>query len=414
MTQKRFVIIGGGAAGFFAAIRLADACPQAKVLILEAGKDVLQKVRISGGGRCNVTHDCYEPKALAAHYPRGERLLKGAFHHFSPEDMVDWLKRRGVMTKVESDGRIFPVSNDSMSIIRCFKKEVERLGIQVRTSAKVVDIEPKEEGYAITLRGGEVKEAEALLIATGSNAKMWQLLANKGYKMVEAVPSLFTFNIKDERIKGLAGVVQEPARVQVIGHKKLQAEGPLLVTHWGMSGPAILRLSAWGARSLAALSYDFKIIIQWLTKETLETVHQQLLGLQKEQAKRFIIKRCPFEMPLRLWQSLVKYAGIEETTSWADLTKKQRTRLANELIQGEWTVSGKSTFKEEFVTAGGVALKEIHTKSFESKRHTNLFFAGEVLDIDAITGGFNFQAAWTGAWIAASTLAERWKEEVYS
>lgn len=406
MKQQQVVIIGGGAAGFFAAIRCKQLNPELAVHILERGKQVLQKVKVSGGGRCNVTHDCYIPKELVKFYPRGQKELLGPFHSFCSGDMLNWLEQEGVATKVEEDGRIFPVSNSSQTIIDCFWNKVKQLGIQVHTGQQVTELKRSNKQYQIVTKNGQNWLADKLLVATGSNPRIWQLLANLGHSIIEPVPSLFTFNIKDVRIQSLAGLSVPNAKIQIIGKKKLVAQGPLLITHWGMSGPGILRLSAWGARVLHELAYQFKILVNWNADLSFEDVQTELRNFKQLYAKQQVAKYRRFDLPNRLWQSLVVAADIQDQLIWADLNKKQLNVLASQLTQSAFEVKGKSTFKEEFVTAGGVKLKEIDFTRFESRLHPNLFMAGEVLNIDAITGGFNFQAAWTGAWLAAQAIAK--------
>ena len=404
--KKRVIIIGGGAAGFFAAIRCAELNPEAEVTILEAGREVLSKVRISGGGRCNVTHACFVPKELSKFYPRGERELIGPFHRFCSGDTVDWFEKRGVPTKIEEDGRMFPASNSSQTIVDCLWGSAQAAGVEVQMQQRVQQLEPPAEGRPHWLVHTKENSypADAVMVASGSSPAMWKLLAELGHSIVEPVPSLFTFNIKDARIEGLPGLSVPKATVQVQG-SKLQASGPLLITHWGLSGPAILRLSAWGARELATRKYQFTLRVNWLSL-SLEFVREELDGLRREMQKKQLMANTQFGLPTRLWRSLVAGAGISEQLRWAELSNKGLNKLAEELVNGQYAVNGKSTFKEEFVTAGGVDLREIDFKTFQSKLFPGLFFAGEVLNIDAITGGFNFQAAWTGGWIAGEAMAE--------
>lgn len=394
------VIIGGGAAGFFTAINAAEMAPEARICILERGKDVLNKVRISGGGRCNVTHAEFLPKELTRNYPRGEKELRGPFHSFMTGDTIEWFEKRGVPLKIEEDGRMFPESDSSETIIDLFLEEAKRLKIDVFTKRAVQDIKHQKELWEITT-SQENFTAKKLLVATGSNTKMWNLLRELGHTIVPGVPSLFTFNITDKRIKDLPGIATN-AVVKLKG-EKLETSGPLLITHWGMSGPAILKLSAWGARELSDKK-NFEIEVNWLPQLSSEEVEEELRLQKGEKAKQFIHKRALFELPKRLWQSLLNSSGIESGIRWADLNKQQLESLKQELTCGTFQVHGKSTFKEEFVTAGGVALKEVNFKTFESKICKNLFLAGEVLNIDAITGGFNFQNAWTGGFLAAQAM----------
>ena len=395
------IIAGGGAAGFFTAINIAEANPKLKIAILERGKETLSKVRISGGGRCNVTHACFIPNDLVKFYPRGEKELRGPFNRFGAGDTIAWFEERGVELKTEEDGRMFPVSDSSQTIIDCFNNAVKKLGIQVLTGESIQSLYKGEYSWKIETQNGTFI-SEKLVMATGSNPKMWDMLAEFGHTIVPPVPSLFTFNIKDPRIKDLMGV-SAVATVKVKG-SKLEASGPLLITHWGMSGPGILRLSAWGARELFAKSYQFVLQVNWLNDVDLEDCDTVLKELKQEHAKKTVSKKSPFDFPNRLWESLVTAAGINPETKWADLTRNELQALANQLVNGEYNVNGKSTFKEEFVTAGGVDLKEVNFKTMESKRVENLYFAGEVINVDAITGGFNFQNAWTGGFIAAESI----------
>ncbi|MEO5777105.1 MAG: NAD(P)/FAD-dependent oxidoreductase [Flavobacterium sp.] len=397
------IIVGGGAAGFFTAINIVEKNPKLKVAILERGKTVLEKVRISGGGRCNVTHACFVPNDLVKFYPRGEKELRGPFHQFCSGDTIDWFEKHGVELKIEDDGRMFPVSDSSQTIIDCFLLATQKLGIQVLTGQSVQSIF-KADTYWKVETNHETFACQKLIMTTGSNPKIWEMLTQLGHSIVSPVPSLFTFNIKDSRIKDLMGL-SAFANVKV-KNSKLEASGPLLITHWGMSGPGILRLSAWGARELFDHNYQFVIQVNWLNELTFEEAMDTLKELKQEHAKKAVSKKSPFEFPNRLWESLVLASGIDSERKWADLSKKQLTDLANQLTNGEFQVNGKSTFKEEFVTAGGIDLKEINFKTMESKLHENLFFAGEIVNIDAITGGFNFQNAWTSGFILAQTITE--------
>ena len=406
MQHYDIIIIGGGAAGFFTAINAAEMNRGLKIAILERGKEVLSKVRISGGGRCNVTHAEFVPRELSSNYPRGEKELLGPFHNFMTGDTMEWFEDRGIELKIEDDGRIFPVSDSSESIINCFLSEVENLKIDVLKNHSVQDLQNKEENWIVETNKGSFS-AEKVMLATGSNPKMWKLLAKLGHKIVPAVPSLFTFNIKDTRIKDLAGITTDAwVRVKFDSkNTKLESKGPLLITHWGMSGPAILKLSAWGARELNEENYKFQIKVNWLPEITSNEILEELRRLRIKEAKKQVAKYSRFGLPKRLWQSLVNAAGIKLEQTWAELNKSQLEALNHQLCGAEFRVNGKSTFKEEFVTAGGVDLKEVNFKSFESKLHQNLYLAGEVLNIDAITGGFNFQNAWTGGFLAAKAMS---------
>ncbi|WP_366185203.1 NAD(P)/FAD-dependent oxidoreductase [Flavobacterium ovatum] len=395
------IIVGGGAAGFFTAINIAEKNKKLKIAILERGKEVLSKVRVSGGGRCNVTHACFEPNELVKFYPRGEKELRGPFHQFCSGDTIEWFEKHGVELKIEDDGRMFPVSNSSQTIIDCFLQATQKLGISVLTGQSVQSIYKKEGFWQIETQS-EKYLTEKLILATGSNPKVWEMLQNFGHVIVAPVPSLFTFNIKDARIKDLPGV--SALATVTVKDTKLTSTGPLLITHWGMSGPAILKLSAWGARILYDKNYQFTIFVNWLNDLDSDDVEKILKGLKLENAKKMVSKKSPFELTNRLWESLVLASGIQPETKWADLSKIQMQQLISQLTKGTFQVNGKSTFKEEFVTAGGINLKEINFKTMESKLHSNLYFAGEIVNIDAITGGFNFQNAWTSGFILANGI----------
>jgi predicted Rossmann fold flavoprotein len=405
------IIVGGGAAGFFTAINIVEKNPKLKVAIIERGKNVLEKVRISGGGRCNVTHACFEPNELVKFYPRGEKELRGPFHQFCSGDTIEWFEKHGVALKIEDDGRMFPESNSSQTIIDCFMNATQKLGIAVLTGQSVQSIFKKDNFWKIETQNDQYL-TEKLVLATGSNPKMWELLQTFGHAVVSPVPSLFTFNIKDPRIKDLMGVAAL-ATVRV-KDTKLSATGPLLITHWGMSGPGILKLSAWGARILHDKNYHFTIYVNWLNDIETEDAEKLLKEIKIEHAKKAVSKKSPFDLadaqfagarvPNRLWESLVLASEIESETKWADLSKIQLQNLALQLTNASFQVNGKSTFKEEFVTAGGIDLKEINFKTMESKLHNNLYFAGEIVNIDAVTGGFNFQNAWTSGFVVANAI----------
>tara|TARA_R110002012_G_scaffold222357_1_gene394197 strand:+ start:2803 stop:4026 length:1224 start_codon:yes stop_codon:yes gene_type:complete len=401
MKNYDVIVIGGGASGFFTAINTVNNFPNLKVAILERGKDVLGKVKISGGGRCNVTHAEFLPKELTTNYPRGEKELLGPFHSFMTGDTMGWFEERGVELKIEDDGRIFPISNSSQTIIDCFLSETKRLGIDVITNQSVSQFNKLNENWQVTTKTDEFL-CHKLVMATGSNPKIWQLLSNLDYNIIPPVPSLFTFNCEDERIKNIPGVVAQDVAVSVLD-SNLESNGPLLITHWGFSAPAILKLSAYGALQLAEMNYNFKIKINFIQSD-LETTLENLKRIKLELNKKTVIKFTQFELPKRLWQSLVIASQISETTTWADLKKQELEALSKQLTEAIFQINGKSTFKEEFVTAGGIDLKEINFKNFESKKHQNLFFAGEILNIDAVTGGFNFQNAWTSGFLIAKQI----------
>ncbi|WP_223032746.1 BaiN/RdsA family NAD(P)/FAD-dependent oxidoreductase [Hanstruepera marina] len=403
MKYSDIIIIGGGAAGFFAAINIAERNPNLKVTILEKAKEGLQKVKISGGGRCNVTHAEFIPQELVLNYPRGEKELLGPFHQFMTGDTIEWFEKRGVELKIEDDGRMFPITDSSKTIIDCFINEARKHHVEVYYSQNVSKIIPTDYlGFELETKG-ENFSCKKLLIATGSSIKFWKLLENLGHTICKPVPSLFTFDIKDNRIKDIPGVVAQQVSVKVLG-TSLYSEGPLLITHVGMSAPAILKLSAFGAIELAKRNYQFDIEVNFISL-TFKKCLDDLKVYKHDYAKKQVLKSTQFDLPKRLWQQLVLASNINQNERWADLNKHQLEALANQLTQAIFHVTGKSTFKDEFVTAGGVDLKDINFKTFESKLFPNLYFAGEVLNIDAVTGGFNFQNAWTGAFIAAKSIS---------
>ena len=396
------IIVGGGAAGFFAAINIADKNPNLKIAIVERGKTGLQKVKISGGGRCNVTHAEFIPSELVLNYPRGEKEMLGPFHHFMTGDTIAWFENRGVHLKIEDDGRMFPVSNSSQTIIDCFLSEIKKHNVEVLYGCALKDLNQRN-GQWILKTSKEIFRAEKVVMATGSNTKIWSILASLGHTIVKPVPSLFTFDVKDERLDNIPGVVVKDVEVKVAG-SNLETTGPLLITHVGLSAPAILKLSAFGATELAARAYNFQIEVNFVRK-TKEQVVTELKHFKKELSRKSVSRSCKLNIPKRLWRKLVSAAKINDDTRWADLNKNQTESLAQQLTQSKFQVSGKSTFKEEFVTAGGVELGEVNFKTFESKLLKNLYFAGEVLNIDAVTGGFNFQNAWSSAYILANHIS---------
>ena len=402
--MNNVIIIGGGAAGYFTAINAKENNPELDIIILEKGKDVLQKVKISGGGRCNVTHACFEPKELVKFYPRGEKELLGPFHQFMTGDTFEWFDNKGVTLKIEADNRVFPEANTSQAIIDCFQKAVEKLKIKVFTNHGVNSVYRQENKWIINTKS-QVFEADKLVIAAGSSKKVWQLCESLDHAIIAPVPSLFTFNINDKRLLDLLGTSVPNATVK-ISNTKLEASGPLLITHWGMSGPAVLKLSAFGARILADKNYQYNVEVNWLSRPTAKVLNV-LLNLKKKEPRKTVILKSPFtEISKRLWERFVIASEIKTTQNWADLNNYQLENLANQLTKGVFNANGRTTFKDEFVTAGGIDLKEINFKRFESKKHKNLFFVGEVLNIDAVTGGFNFQNAWTGGYICANALCD--------
>ncbi|WCM41783.1 NAD(P)/FAD-dependent oxidoreductase [Flavobacterium sp. CBA20B-1] len=400
------IIIGGGASGFFTAINLAMQNPDIRIAILERSNEVLSKVKISGGGRCNVTHACFIPNMLTKYYPRGEKELKGPFHTFCTGDVMEWFSERGVLLKIEEDGRVFPESDNSQTIIDCFLNEAENLHIKVIKQTIVQQLSKEENLWKIET-SKDTYRAKQVVMATGSNVKIWDLLKTVNHTIVNPVPSLFTFNIKDDRIKDLMGVSTEMVSIKV-KDAPLKASGPLLITHWGMSGPAILRLSAWGARELFQKNYQFQLIVNFTNDLVFDEVLDELMQLKKSNPKKTIYKHAHYGLTMRLWHQLVLASGITEAMIWADVPKKQLVKLAEQLTQATFNVNGKSTFKDEFVTAGGIDLKEVNFKTMESKLQDNLYFTGEILNIDAITGGFNFQNAWTTGFLAANAIAAKY------
>ncbi|CAM1369207.1 Flavoprotein [Tenacibaculum soleae] len=402
--MKKVIIIGGGAAGYFTAINAKENNPDLDITILEKGKEVLQKVKISGGGRCNVTHACFEPKELVKFYPRGEKELLGPFHQFMTGDTFEWFDDRGIPLKIESDNRVFPEANTSQAIIDCFQKNVDSLGITVLKNHGVNSVEQQENKWLVKTKNQEFT-SDFVVVAAGSSKKVWDLCKTLNHTIIEPVPSLFTFNIKDKRIIDLGGISVPNADVKLVG-TNLENSGPLLITHWGLSGPAILKLSAFGARILADKNYQYNVVVNWLGQDFDSTL-EELLHLKKSQPKKQVNLKSPFtDIPRRLWERFVAAAEIKTNQNWGDLSNKHLNNLATQLTKGLFNANGRTTFKDEFVTAGGVDLKEINFKRFESKKHKNLFFVGEVLNIDAVTGGFNFQNAWTGGFICAKSIAE--------
>ncbi len=395
-------IIGGGAAGFFAAITAKENHPDANVVILEKSQKILSKVKISGGGRCNVTNGCSSIGELSKAYPRGERQLKKAFGRFSNKHAFDWFESRGVPLVVQSDNCVFPVSQNSQSIIDCFLSETSRLGIEIRTGVKINSIQ-QENGRLKLEVEDQFKDNvyDKVIVATGGSPKRSGLkwLELLGHEIAEPVPSLFTFNMPDESVKELMGIVVEETLVNIQG-TKLRADGPLLITHWGMSGPAILKLSAFGARILSDCDYQFKIQVNWVNEQNSERVRQEIYTIIQNFPNKMIGNYRPYGLKERLWHFMLEKSGLSSKTTWSQLGRKSANKLIEQLTNDTYSVSGKTTFKEEFVTCGGVCLNSVDFKTMQSKVVDNLYFAGEVLDVDGITGGYNFQAAWTTGYIA--------------
>jgi predicted Rossmann fold flavoprotein len=399
------VIAGGGAAGFFAAIACKEMNPAARVIILERSGALLSKVRISGGGRCNVTHDQPDPALLVSNYPRGARALRGPFTRFGPRETVAWFEDRGVPLKTEADGRMFPTTDDSETVIACLVGAAEAAGVEIRTRTAVTGVEPGNAGeFAVRLKDGSTLAADRVLLATGSAPAAYGWAAGLGHMIEPPVPSLFTFNIDDPRLSGLAGVSVPVARVRVEGAKEAH-EGPLLVTHWGLSGPAVLKASAWDARLLHEHAYQLGLMVDWRPGLRQHEVQEVLQTTKQHEARRTVLAAGPFGLPQRLWRSLATAAGANESTRWADASKALLAALTREVHAGRYEIIGKGVFKEEFVTCGGVRLKEVNFTTMESRARPGLHFAGEILDIDGITGGFNFQSAWTTGWLAGRAMA---------
>ena len=401
----RIVIAGGGAAAFFAAIACKETNPSAEVTILERGATLLSKVRISGGGRCNVTHDQPDPALLVRNYPRGSKALRGPFTRFGPRETIAWFETRGIRLKTEADGRMFPVTDDSETVIAALVTAAEEAGVHIHTRTAVTDVTAgKASRFAVQLRDGAELEADRVLLATGGAPGSYKWAAEFGHAIEAPVPSLFTFNMEDPRLSDLAGVSVQHARVRLDGAKESH-EGPLLVTHWGLSGPAVLKASAWGARLLHEHGYDLGLTVNWLPDLSEQEVRDALATARERDARRTVLAAGPFGLPQRLWRSLATAAGAGESNRWADASKKLLAALATEVHAGRYQVVGKGVFKEEFVTAGGVRLSEVSFTTMESRLVPGLYFAGEILDIDGITGGFNFQSAWTTGWLAGRAMA---------
>jgi predicted Rossmann fold flavoprotein len=411
--SKELIVIGGGAAGFFCAINAARLNPHLKVTVLEKTSKLLSKVKISGGGRCNVTHACFDIAEMSKRYPRGSNFVKKAFHQFSVTDTVKWFEERGVKLKAEADGRMFPVSNSSQTIVDCLLDEANKYHVAILLNAEVKKIHVQQSVFNMLLSGSKDIQAAFVCIAGGGYPKssMFQWLTELGHTIENPVPSLFTFNLATAQagkpghpITELMGVSVENTRVKIAG-TKLVGEGPLLITHWGFSGPAILKLSAWGARELANMNYDFKILVNWVPDYNEQLLIEEFQILRFNIAAQKLVNKNPFGLPNRLWEYLLLESGINQEIRWADLSSKDGNRLIRNLCNGEFAIKGKTTFKEEFVTAGGIRLNEIDHNTMMSKKIRNLFFAGEVMDVDGVTGGFNFQHAWTSGFIAGKTIA---------
>lgn len=417
-ARKRIAVVGGGAAGYFGAIACANALREAgvksQVIVFEGSDKVLNKVRISGGGRCNVTNAQQDPRELVKFYPRGARELRGPLTRFGPRETAQWFTGRGVELKTEPDGRLFPVTDDSRTIVHCLKDAARAAGVRVRIGIRIKALTRDEDGrIGLSLSDDTTEHFAAVLLATGGSRPALKLALDAGHEIEPPVPSLFTFKISDDRLRGMQGVSFEKARLRLRAGsgKPLEETGAVLITHWGLSGPAVLRLSAWGARALFETKYRARLLVSFIPGENEESM-LAFLHREKDAHPRRTVRKYPHpDAPRRYWENLCELAGIAPTQTWAEATKKQMQYLARELGAAEFEITGKGEFKEEFVTCGGVRLKEVDFRTMQSKLLPGLYFAGEVLDVDALTGGFNFQAAWTTSWIAGHAIAESFSQE---
>jgi len=411
--SKQLIVIGGGAAGMFCAVNAARMNPLVKVILVEKTGKLLSKVKVSGGGRCNVTHHCFDITEMSRRYPRGGNFVKKTFHRFFTSDTIQWFEERGVKLKAEEDGRMFPVTDSSQTIIDCLLKEINKYQVDIMMNASVQELKKVNDSFNLLLADGRQLTADFVCVACGGYPKssMFDWLTATGHTIEEPVPSLFTFNIASEQasmpahpITQLMGVSVEKVKIKIAG-AKLEQEGPVLITHWGLSGPVVLRLSAWGARELKAKNWEFGIMIQWLPDFNEQELTKRFQQLRFDIATQKIYNKNPFGLPQRLWEFLLEHSGVKKEIRWADLPAKEQNRLVKNCCAGEFTIKGKTTFKEEFVTAGGIRLSEIDAATMMSRNIPGLYFAGEILDVDGITGGFNFQHAWTSGWIAAKSIA---------
>lgn len=405
--RKKIAVIGGGAAGFFTAVNAARLNPECSVVIFEKSREVLSKVRVSGGGRCNVTHHCFDPELLAGNYPRGGKVLRWSFEQFQAADTVEWFESRGVKLKAEDDGRMFPVTDSSETIINCLMQEAKKFGVSIRTKTKAEKIEPlKDGGFRLQVQNQKPFIADKLVVATGgyNRESAYSWLKELGHSVNPPVPSLFTFNFREKVFSDLAGISVPEAEIRIEG-TNFNERGPLLITHWGFSGPAVLKLSAWAARELNRAEYRYNIIVNWAWPANQNRVRESLIELRELNAKKQLSKQQTFAFPVRLWEKLLQLSGIDSKKRWADLSNKEVHNLAQQLTAARYNIQGKTTYKEEFVTCGGIPLDEVNPDTLESNIVPGLWFVGEVLDIDGVTGGFNFQAAWTNGWLAAHAVA---------
>ena len=408
--KKRIVIIGGGAAGFFCAVNLAKVTTDCEVIIIEKSNKLLSKVRVSGGGRCNVTHACFDILSLIKKYPRGTNFLKKLFQHFNTLHTIQWFEERGVKLKTEGDGRMFPVTDSSQSVIDCLMAEANKYNVQIMMNREVKEIASQSKqdvsSFNITFSNSESMQADFVVVACGGYPKstMFQWLTALGHTIENPVPSLFSFNMPGNKMMELMGVSVEKASVKIVG-SKLSEEGPLLITHWGMSGPAILKLSAWGARELSEKNYHFSVLINWTNRYNEEQLRRDWQSIRIQFAAQKIGNRNPFNLPNRLWLFLLSESNINPEQRWADMPAKEQNKLIKNLTAQSFDVKGKTTFKEEFVTCGGIKLSEINPNTMQSRVIPHLYFAGEIVDVDGVTGGFNFQHAWSSGWVAAKSIA---------
>ena len=402
------IVVGGGAAGFFGAINAAKLNPNLKILILEKSNRLLTKVRVSGGGRCNVTHHCFESTALSKHYPRGQKQLKKMFREFQATDVENWFQTRGIKLRTESDGRMFPVSDSSATIIECFLSEASRLKIRIEKQVEVINIESQANGnYLVKTLNQKEYGAKKLLITTGGSPKLssYEWLEKLGHQIIRPIPSLFTFNDRDKCFKDLMGVSVSEGQIQIAG-TNFKEKGPILVTHWGLSGPAVIRLSAWAAEYLHEQKYSFTALVNWIGDVSEDELRTFLSSQIQAHPKKTIVKDSQYKLPIRLWVRLCELAEINEIKIWSEVSKRSLNKLIENLIRCPFQIHGKTTFKEEFVTCGGVNLDDIDTATMESKKKSGIYFAGEVLNIDGETGGFNFQSAWTTSFLAAKAIGK--------
>ena len=404
--KKNLVVIGGGAAGFFCALNAARLDRSLRITIIEKSGKLLSKVKVSGGGRCNVTHACFDISEMSKCYPRGQHFVKKAFHQFFTTDTIKWFEEKGVKLKAEEDGRMFPVTDSSQTIINCLLQEANKFGVEILMNREAKNLSMVNGEWSIRLSDSQLLTCDFVCIASGGYPKsiMFDWLKELGHTIEEPVPSLFTFNLPKHPITKLMGVSVGKAKVK-IQKSTLEEEGPLLITHWGLSGPAVLRLSAWGARELGVKRYEFRVVVNWMPEFNEQSLKEKFYQLRTENAAQKVINKNTFGLPSRLWEFLAAQSGVKNEWRWADLPSAEQNRFIRNLCSYECEVKGKTTFKEEFVTAGGIKLNEVDANTMMSKKHPNLFFAGEVLDVDGITGGYNFQHAWTTGWVAAKAIS---------